>query len=148
MGVDRHDLPGKIQRDSLRDRGAEGHGPGNTRVLHGGEIRSQVLPALQVTAKSRILNREWMEAIELENLLDIAEAMATSSLLRKETRGAHYRSDFPDKHVAWLKNICMRPRADGGFDMTYEPVQFTRLAPPEPEAPNMGLKTVVSLIDE
>jgi hypothetical protein len=32
--------------------------------------------------------------------------------------------------------------------MAYAPVNFTRLAPPEPETPNMGLKTVVSLIDE
>ncbi len=69
-----------------------------------GEIRSQVLPALQVTAKSRILNREWMEAIELENLLDIAEAMATSSLLRKETRGAHYRTDYPELDPQWTAN--------------------------------------------
>ena len=73
-----------------------------------GEIRAQVLPALKVNAKSRILNREWMEAIELENLLDIAEAMAGSSLLRKETRGAHYRTDYPNLDPLWTANVWVK----------------------------------------
>jgi len=72
------------------------------------EIRSQVLPSLRVTAKSRVVNREWMEAIELENLLDIAESMASSSLLRKESRGAHYRTDYPDMDPAWTANVWVK----------------------------------------
>ncbi len=73
-----------------------------------GEIREQVLPRLQVTGGSRILNREWMEAIELENMLDVAEAMAHAALLRRETRGAHYRTDFPDLDPQWTANLCVR----------------------------------------
>ncbi|RPI44659.1 MAG: FAD-binding protein [Betaproteobacteria bacterium] len=73
-----------------------------------GEIRAQVLPALKITGKSRILNREWMESIELGNLLDIAEAMASASLLRKETRGAHYRTDFPDLDPQWTANVLVK----------------------------------------
>jgi hypothetical protein len=42
----------------------------------------------------------------------------------------------------------MTPRDDGDFEMTYAPVIFTRLAPTEPDAPNMGLNTIVSLTDE
>jgi succinate dehydrogenase/fumarate reductase flavoprotein subunit len=95
-----------------------------------------------------IYNAPWNEAINTVNLSLIAEMLTTSALAREESRGAHYRSDFTEKEVQWLKNICMTPRDDGGFDMTFAPVEFTRLAPPEPEAPNMGLKTVVSLIDE
>jgi fumarate reductase (CoM/CoB) subunit A len=72
------------------------------------DMREQVLPRLMVTGKTRILNREWMEAIELENLLDIGQAMATASLQRKETRGAHYRTDYPAIDSQWQANILVR----------------------------------------
>lgn len=72
------------------------------------EMREQVLPRLKVTSPVRILNREWMEAIELENLLDIGRAMVTASLMRKETRGAHYRTDFPDLDPNWTANVLVR----------------------------------------
>lgn len=71
------------------------------------EIREHVLPGVKVTSRSRILNREWMEAFELENMLDIAEAMAASSLQRKETRGAHYRTDYPELDPQWTANVCV-----------------------------------------
>lgn len=58
--------------------------------------------------RHRVLNREWMEALELENMLDVAEIMATAALRRQETRGAHYRQDFPKIDPTWQKNICVR----------------------------------------
>lgn len=72
------------------------------------DVRENVLPFLKVSNRSRILNREWMEALELENMLDIAEAMAVASLLRKETRGAFYRTDFRGTDPQWTANICVR----------------------------------------
>ena len=74
-------------------------------------LREHVLPTVKVTAKSRVLNREWMEALELENLLDIGEAMAASSLQRPETRGAHYRTDFPKTDADWTANLIVRRAA-------------------------------------
>ena len=71
-------------------------------------LREHVLPAVKVTSKSRVLNREWMEALELENLLDIGEAMAASSLQRQETRGAHCRTDFPETDPNWTANLIVR----------------------------------------
>lgn len=70
-------------------------------------LREQSLAQLFVTGKTRILNREWMEVMELENMLDIGEAMATASLLRTETRGAHYRTDYPESDPHWRANICV-----------------------------------------
>jgi succinate dehydrogenase/fumarate reductase flavoprotein subunit len=74
-------------------------------------LREHVLPSVKVTSKSRVLNREWMEALELENLLDIGEAMAASSLQRQETRGAHYRTDFPETDPGWTANLIVRREA-------------------------------------
>jgi len=72
------------------------------------DLRRNVLPQLKVTDKSRILNREWMESLELENMLDLAEAMAATSLQRKETRGAFYRTDFPDQDPQWTANLWVK----------------------------------------
>jgi len=73
------------------------------------EIREHVMPQLCLTRKTRILNREWMEAIELENMIDIAEAMCAAALERTETRGAHYRQDFTQRNDAeWLANLYVR----------------------------------------
>jgi succinate dehydrogenase/fumarate reductase flavoprotein subunit len=72
------------------------------------DTREHVLPTLKVTDKSRVLNREWMEAIELENLLDIGEAMAAASVQRRETRGAFYRTDCPDLDPQWTANLWVK----------------------------------------
>jgi fumarate reductase (CoM/CoB) subunit A len=80
------------------------------------QLREAVLPQLKVVGTSRILNREWMEAIELENLLDIGEAMVAASLAREETRGAFYRTDFPKTEPGAPYNIVLR-RAEAGLQL-------------------------------
>jgi fumarate reductase (CoM/CoB) subunit A len=72
------------------------------------DLRQNVLPQLRVTGKSRILNREWMESLELENMLDLAEAMAATSLQRTESRGAFYRTDFPAQDPQWTANLWVK----------------------------------------
>ncbi|HZL28870.1 MAG TPA: FAD-binding protein [Acidobacteriaceae bacterium] len=79
------------------------------------ELRDNVVPTLTVMGKTRILNREWMEAIEIENLLDIGEAMISASLQRKETRGAHYRTDFPAIDPRWQANIWVQKLGKGAW---------------------------------
>lgn len=71
------------------------------------DLNDQVLPGLSVQGKSRVLNRDWMEAIELENMLSVAQTMATASLMREESRGAHFRTDFPDTNPDWRVNILV-----------------------------------------
>jgi succinate dehydrogenase/fumarate reductase flavoprotein subunit len=56
--------------------------------------------------------------------------IARSALMREESRGAHYRQDFPDKDANWLKNICCKPE-NGGLKFWTTPVKFPRLTPPE-----------------
>jgi succinate dehydrogenase / fumarate reductase flavoprotein subunit/fumarate reductase flavoprotein subunit len=95
-------------------------------------------------------NAMWNEAINTENLSLIAEMLARSALAREESRGAHYRSDFPGQNVNWLKNIRMRPNADGDFETSFTPVDFTRLTPEElkQHRKRAGLKTLPALDDE
>ena len=67
---------------------------------------------------NREYNPGWHTALDLPNLLTVAEAIAKSGLARKESRGAHARSDFPDKVERFGKvNHAVRQREDGGMEL-------------------------------
>jgi len=73
------------------------------------EIKYQYLPDCFLSSKTRIYNLEWKGFLELRNLVEILEVSATSALLRKESRGAHYRIDYPKTdNDRWLKNIILK----------------------------------------
>lgn len=75
-------------------------------------------------------NLEWNEAINVENLALVGQMVARSALFRRESRGAHYRSDFPAPDPRWLKRVCLV--ADGeDARLSLEPIDFTRVKPPE-----------------
>jgi|tagenome__1003787_1003787.scaffolds.fasta_scaffold20964876_1 succinate dehydrogenase/fumarate reductase flavoprotein subunit len=97
-----------------------------------------------------IYNAAWNETINTENLSFIAEMLTRSALAREESRGAHYRSDFPAQNIEWLKNIRMKPLEDGDFEMTFTPVEFTRLTPEElkQHRERAGLRTLPAIDDE
>ena len=70
---------------------------------------------------------EVLEAFELRNLLQVSEVVATSALLRRESRGAHYRSDLPEQDdKEWLKHICISLE-DEEIMVNYEPVNLKYL---------------------
>lgn len=59
------------------------------------ELRKLKKNILCLTTSTLIYNKEWLEAMEIRNMLDLAEMITISSLDRKESRGAHYRRDYP-----------------------------------------------------
>lgn len=78
--------------------------------------RTEEIPSFSVYSGTRVLNREWQESIELRNMTDVLGAMAASALRRTETRGAHYRQDFPERNDAeWRANLYVR-RSGVGVD--------------------------------
>ena len=101
-------------------------------------------------AGGTVYNARWNEAINTENLALIAEMLTRSALARQESRGAHYRSDFPTQKLDWLKNIFMTPLPNGDFQTDYRDVQFTRLTPEElkEHRERGGLKTLPAIDDE
>jgi succinate dehydrogenase / fumarate reductase flavoprotein subunit len=79
--------------------------------------------------KSKILNYELQEALELGNMLKTAQTIVFSALQRKESRGAHYRSDFLERNdEEWLKHTLVKA-APEGLKISYKPVSITRFAP-------------------
>ncbi|MFN2636011.1 MAG: fumarate reductase/succinate dehydrogenase flavoprotein subunit [Gemmatimonadaceae bacterium] len=70
---------------------------------------------------NREYNPGWHTALDLPNLLTVAEAVARSALERKESRGGHFRDDFPERDPAYGKfNILVRRGPDGEMQVTRE----------------------------
>jgi len=75
--------------------------------------------------------QEFITMMEFESMLDIAEVITMGALAREETRGSHYRTDFPtrdDQH--WLKHTIARYN-DERPQLTYREVKITRYEPQE-----------------
>ncbi len=73
-----------------------------------------------------VMNTNLREAIELKNMLDVAEMLTKSALTRTETRGTHTRDDYPDTSDEWLKNIIIENK-NGSPSLSLEPVQATKI---------------------
>jgi succinate dehydrogenase / fumarate reductase flavoprotein subunit len=72
---------------------------------------------------NREYNPGWHTALDLQNLLTVAEAITRSALERKESRGGHFREDFPDKDPAHGNfNLVLEKGRDGDMELSKEPI--------------------------
>ena len=105
------ELVGIVRREDEMERALEG------------------LEALKVRARRAVVtghreyNPGWHTALDLDNLLTVSEAVTRSALDRKESRGGHFRDDYPDKDPAQSGfNVVLRKAADGSMGVTREPI--------------------------
>jgi succinate dehydrogenase / fumarate reductase flavoprotein subunit len=74
-------------------------------------------------AGNREYNPGWHTALDLPNLLTVSEAVTRCALERKESRGGHFRDDYPEKDAAYgTFNLVLRRGLDGEMQMTREPI--------------------------
>ena len=86
--------------------------------------------SLPIKHKGRVYNTDLIFHIELGYMLDVSETIAASGLLRKESRGAHFRRDIPERNDAdWLKHTIARLSSDGAPEVGTLPVTVTRWEP-------------------
>jgi succinate dehydrogenase / fumarate reductase, flavoprotein subunit len=98
----------------------------------------EVVKRLQEEARSAyvddrgtVFNQDVLGAIELGYMLDCAEAIVLAAIERKESRGAQFRTDFPERDdEAWLKHIDISLNGDGP-EVSYSPVTITQWQPEE-----------------
>lgn len=92
-------------------------------------MRREDLPRMYMASKTNRYNHELIEALETENMLDVAEIIARAAILRDESRGAHSRTDCPHKNnERWLKNIVIRQVGDK-MSLKAVPATITELMP-------------------
>ncbi|MCE0733694.1 succinate dehydrogenase flavoprotein subunit [Halomonas sp. G15] len=87
------------------------------------ELRGRIANAY-LPDKTNAFNTARVEALELDNLMEVAEATAIAALERKESRGAHSRYDYPDRDdVNWLKHSLYFPadKSVGQRDVNFKP---------------------------
>ncbi len=105
------DLVGIVRADDEMQRALAGLGTLRERAARAG-----------VTGH-REYNTGWHTAQDLDNLLLVSEAITRSAIERKESRGGHFRTDYPDKDPAFARfNIVTRRRADGTMEVAHVPL--------------------------
>jgi succinate dehydrogenase / fumarate reductase flavoprotein subunit len=82
--------------------------------------------------RGRVYNQELVEAFETGCLLDVAEATVVSALHRTESRGTHFREDYPHRDdTRWLRHTLVWRPAPRQHRLEDKPVVVTRFAPKE-----------------
>lgn len=94
------------------------------------EVEKQIAQ-LEIKDKSKVFNTARVEALELENLIEVAKSTMVSAEARTESRGAQAREDFPDRDDAnWLKHTLWYRE---GNRLAYKPVNMQPLTVPSIE---------------
>jgi len=97
-----------------------------------GELRAvqERYANVAIEDRSKAFNTERVSALELANMLDVAETIVMSALLREESRGAHQRTDFPKRDdERFLGHSLVHRNPDGSARVEYLPVTITRWPP-------------------
>jgi fumarate reductase flavoprotein subunit len=78
----------------------------------------------------RAFNLAWHDWLNLDNLVEVSLAIVQAAQSRENSRGAHYRRDFPDQgDLATSAYTRVRRQDDGAFSVEHIPVRFTRVVP-------------------
>ena len=85
----------------------------------------------KVTDKGKLFNSEVFEIIELGNMLQMAEIIATTAQNRKESRGGHFRTDYPTRDDDNFLKHTLVYKTDAGLEIKYKPVIITKYQPAE-----------------
>ena len=85
-----------------------------------------------VQDKGKLYNTDLMEIVELGFLLDNAEPLVAAALAREESRGGHWRDDFPTRDDEnWLKHSLVYREPDGSMRLGFKPVKLGTYVPAE-----------------
>ncbi|MBU1209317.1 MAG: FAD-binding protein [Proteobacteria bacterium] len=98
-------------------------------------VIKEELPQLAILSPSRIYNKEWIDAIELRNMVHLLQTAAISAMLRTESRGVHYREDYPyTDNDNWLQESIVKCE-EGILKVFRRPAAITTLSPPQGRVP-------------
>jgi succinate dehydrogenase / fumarate reductase flavoprotein subunit len=106
------------------------HADGLNQALETVKRLQEEYKGVAIDDRGRIFNQDVIAALELGFMLDCAEATVVSAIHRTESRGAHFRTDFPERDdESWLKHINLTLGPDGEPHISYSPVTITQWQP-------------------
>jgi succinate dehydrogenase flavoprotein subunit len=89
-------------------------------------------PKAAIDDRGNVFNQDVISVIELGYMLDVAEAIVVAAQERKESRGAQFRTDFPERNDdEWLKHIDVTVNGEDVPKVSYSPVTITKWEPQE-----------------
>jgi succinate dehydrogenase/fumarate reductase flavoprotein subunit len=108
------ELKAQLQRLMWNDVGIVRNGLGLKKAIETIELmKKQFNENLAVSSSNVIYNWDWIEALEVYNMLNLAWVIAKAALIREESRGSHFREDYPQTdNKRWWKNIIAWKRED------------------------------------
>ncbi|SMO46304.1 succinate dehydrogenase subunit A [Balnearium lithotrophicum] len=87
---------------------------------------------LKVYDRERCFNTNLQQTLEFLNMVEVAETIAFSAIERRESRGAHYRTDYPKRDDEnFLKHSLTIRKEDGELSISWKPVKITKFQPEE-----------------
>jgi len=93
------------------------------------EIRLDALPSMAIASKSAVANYEWLDALDVVNMVEVCELIIYSSLERKESRGPFIRTDFPAiDNKNWLVANVLK-KSGNGMRFEQRPYQLPYFSP-------------------
>ncbi len=123
------DLSTELKKIMFEDVGIYRNEKGMSEALEKIRELKERFKDVRVADTGKIFNTELLNAWELGNMLDVAEAVTVSALNRKESRGGHSREDYPERNDAnWLKHTLITKK-DGKLEISYKPVVITKYPP-------------------
>ena len=92
-------------------------------------ISLDLIPGMRIANSTRTANYEWLDAIDVANMIETCELICHSSLERRESRGPFFRSDFPlTDNQSWLAANVLR-KSGNGFAFERRPYELPFLQP-------------------
>jgi succinate dehydrogenase / fumarate reductase, flavoprotein subunit len=118
-----------LQEVMMADCSVFRHEQGLKKALEAVRVLEQRARNISIDNLGNRFNTDLIDALELQNMLPLAEAVVVSALNRTESRGAHWREDYPDRDDEhWLKHTLVQ-RTGSGLSITGKPVTITRFQP-------------------
>ncbi|SNT75437.1 L-aspartate oxidase [Paracoccus seriniphilus] len=137
-------LRSRLQEAMWEDVGVMRTGPGMERGLKRiDEIRAELLET-GVDASNLAFNLTWHDWLNMASLTEVSEVITKAGIARENSRGAHFREDFPEAGALEESYFTMARQQNGVIEVERSPVRFTIVRPGETILPEGEPETLVA----